>query len=243
MRALQTWFGMPLLFFTLNPADVLHPLTFHHSVDGSSFLQSGLPLADDALLAVLRSHKLADIVAKDPVAATRAFHAHVLAFFAHLAGCTIDPAKLALDGVAAGDNEGIFGDCAAAFGSVEPQLRGSLHIHVHLHLYAFTHPQDIADRFASNFEKFKTGILAWVSSITFTSVEALPTFLGLEPSGDLSTLRTLPYTPWHQAALAYNLADYVRDATKVWLPQSSTPIAPAAQYSDPFGDTKRRRRR
>ena len=34
MRALQAWFGFPALFFTLNPADVLHPFTLLFSTEG-----------------------------------------------------------------------------------------------------------------------------------------------------------------------------------------------------------------
>ena len=56
MRSLQIWPVMPLIFFTLNPADVKHPFTLLYSVEGVGLRRVGFPLGDADLLARLKSH-------------------------------------------------------------------------------------------------------------------------------------------------------------------------------------------
>ena len=84
--------------------------------------------SDLTLAAHLRASRLAALIARDPVAAVRAFHAHLL--FQCLLGCTACPSNLACDGLAATGNLSILGPISAILGAVEPQMRGSLHIHM-----------------------------------------------------------------------------------------------------------------
>ena len=180
MRSSQVRSGFPLAFFTLNPADVKHPFTLRFSVDGLDFQDVGFPCDDDALFDALRSENLARRVAEDPVAAVKAFDLHVRLFFEELLGCTIDPSDLAVDGIASKGDGGILGDLFAAFGAVEPQLRGSLHIHMLLHMCGFITPQDLLRRFHNRWAELREMLWRWVKSVSFTSVEALPRYLGCE---------------------------------------------------------------
>ena len=158
MRSLQVWAGFPLVFFTLNPADVKHPFTLHLSVDGLRWQKLSFACNDDALLEALGSIILSRLVAADPVAAVKAVDLHVRSFFAHLLGCTIDPARLAKDGIASDGVGGLVGDIFAAFGAVEPQMRGSLHIHMLLHILGFFSPQMRVARCHYNFEALRQGL-------------------------------------------------------------------------------------
>ena len=141
MRALQIWFGFPLIFFTLNPADVKHPFTFYYSTEGFFDKRLDLELPDADLTHVLQNINLGRIVAKDPVAAVKAFHQHLRLFFDLLLGCTWDPQKLHCDGIAAKGTPSLLSHILATFAVQEPQLRGSLHLHLLLHVCGFFSPQ------------------------------------------------------------------------------------------------------
>ena len=54
-------------------------------------------------------------------------------FFEVLLGCTWDPEKLPIDGVATTESPGLLSLILAFFGVQEPQMRGSLHLHLLLH--------------------------------------------------------------------------------------------------------------
>ena len=101
MRSLQIWSGLPLLFFTLNPADVKHPFTLLYSSAASTWDSIRLPPCDDDVLAFLTQWRLSRLVAKDPVAAVKAFETHVRLFFEELLGCSCTPSTLHSDGIAA----------------------------------------------------------------------------------------------------------------------------------------------
>ena len=94
---LTTYFGNPLLFVTLNPADVLHPFTWRHSLDAPAL---PLPTAtlDQYLVSALGDHRLWRIVAQDPTAAVEAFHIHIDAFLKHLLDIPYSEADLPPDG-------------------------------------------------------------------------------------------------------------------------------------------------
>ena len=128
--SLHYWCGLPCIFLTVNPADVHHPFTLFFSTGAG--LQ---PVAPPDIALALRQKKLAQLIARDPVAAVRAFHQHLRLLFKALLGCALSPAELPVDGVADLGNSGIFGQILAAFGAIEPQTRGSLHIHMLLYVY------------------------------------------------------------------------------------------------------------
>ena len=103
----------------------------------------------------MRSDQMHRLVAQDPVAAVRAFHAHVHSFFEQCLGCSCTPEDLHEDGIASNAGATLFGDVFAAFGAIEPQMRGSLHIHLLLHLLAFQTPQELFRRFHQNWKKLE----------------------------------------------------------------------------------------
>ena len=174
-----------------------------------------LPTSDLHLEELLRTTNLSSIVAKDPVAAVKAFDLHIRFFFEHLLGCTIDPAKLNSDGVAATGNTGVLGDVFAAYGAVEPQMRGSLHIHMLIHMLGFTSPQKLVEAFQCNWQSIQVRLRSWIESICFTSIEALPKALGLpEPAEALRALRPLPYTSLQREHLGERWADYIAAAMR-----------------------------
>ena len=223
MRSLQVWAGLPLIFFTLNPADVKHPFTLLYSSTASSWESMQLPPCDRKLQDLLRSVNLGKIVAKDPVAAVKAFQAHVQLFFAELLGCACSPAQLHSDGIAACTGAGgLLGDVMAAYGSVEPQMRGSLHMHMLLHILGFVTPQQLLARCPDHWDKLQHRLREWVESICFTSVEALPRYLGLsDRKSALKRLRPLPYTERQKEELGERWKDYIADVSKQWLPYES----------------------
>ena len=153
MRSLQYWSGFPALSLTLNPADTHHPFTLHYGSLEEAATVADLPDMDTQLHRVLEDANLHRVVAKDPVAAVRAFHAHVHSFFEQCLGCSCTPDQLHPDGIAARAGASLFGDVFAAFGAIEPQMRGSLHIHLLLHLLAFQTPQDLFRRFQQDWKK------------------------------------------------------------------------------------------
>ena len=58
MRSLQVWAGLPLAFFTLNPADVKHPLTLYYSLDSLWLREILLPGVDSELQQLLSRQQL-----------------------------------------------------------------------------------------------------------------------------------------------------------------------------------------
>ena len=156
-------------------------------------------------------------MAQDPVAAVRAFHAHVHSFFEQCLGCSCSPDDLHLDGIASKAGATLVGDVFAAFGAIEPQMRGSLHIHLLLHLLAFQTPQDLFRRFHQNWKKLEECLWSWTQSILFTSVEALPTFLQ-EPavSARLQELQPLPYTDENKRQLGEGASEHLATAASHW---------------------------
>ena len=165
------------------------------------------------LAATLRSCELARVVAEDPV---RAFYAHVRHFATDLLCCTTDASQLAADGLASTCSAGIFGPLAAFFGSVEPQLRGSLHIHMLLYIYGFNSPQSLLDRFASCQSLLEQSLAAWVKSILQTSVEYVADTWSLQPDAALAALRPLPYNEWQKDASGDDFREYVALAGTGW---------------------------
>ena len=58
-------------------------------------------------------------------------------------------------------------------------MRGSLHIHMLIHVLGFASPQGLLRRFRGVLPQLTKSLWDWVKSISCTSVEALPTALGL----------------------------------------------------------------
>ena len=214
LTSLTTYFGFPLLFVTLNPADVLHPFTWRHALDTGPQLLHAADL-DKHLLDALRSIQLWHVVAEDPTAAVEAFHLHVETFLQQLLDVPTSSTKLASDGIASASARGIFGPLTAAFGSIEPQQRGSLHIHFLLFCYGFQDPRSLLHRFKQQLPLLEAQLWKWIQSIVVTAFEAIPSVLKL-PDSSLSNLRPLPYSNANLHVLHQAYAQHVQTSTDHW---------------------------
>ena len=131
--AMRLWGGCSFLFFTLNPHDIRSELTLvflnheHFRVKKFSldFTDSDI---DDYLADLLKNNRrrLHEMVAQDPLAATRCFHATVRVVIDSLYNC-VKPGKPYADCLPCREEPGIFGMIAGYLGVVEPQMRKALH--------------------------------------------------------------------------------------------------------------------
>ena len=233
LASLTTYFGYPLLFVTLNPADVLHPFTWRHAL---STEPTPLPttLLDQHLLEALRSAHLWRIVAQDPTAAVEAFHVHVDTFLRTLLDVPSTSQHLSADGLASQNGAGIFGPLSAVFGSIEPQQRGSLHIHLLLFCYGFQDPQSLLDRFISRLPLLEARLWDWIRSIVVTSFEAIPSVFGL-PAASLQTVRPLPYSDANMMLMHPSYQHHLQASVDNWFAALPDQLLPATASSDhPF---------
>ncbi|EJD54966.1 hypothetical protein AURDEDRAFT_50159, partial [Auricularia subglabra TFB-10046 SS5] len=100
IRSLCNYLGMPTFFFTLNPADIHHPLFCKFA---------GIDVSlDERIPALLPSyHQRELLVARNPVAGAKFFHAMMTCFVEVLLGAG-NP-----------DKEGIFGRLRGYYGTIE----------------------------------------------------------------------------------------------------------------------------
>ena len=192
LLALETYHGLPSVFFTLNPADTRHPWTCFFSTAPAEPWQ---PVAsDEALAETLRRVNLLHRVATDPVAVARAFHEHVQCFFKFLLGCGDGSASP--DGPITAEGHGVLGPVLAYYGVTEPQMRGSLHIHVLLHLYSFTTPAAFVELARAGLQGLQERLRTWVESCLYTSLEAVARQLPSPDEGRdyLRSLQPFPHT-------------------------------------------------
>ena len=183
---------LPLCFLTLNPADVLHPYTWKFALSTDLHVLDPARL-DSSLRLALQDVNLWRIVAQDPAAAVQAFHLHVRLFLEILLDVNASATHLEPDGIASSTVRGILTPLSGAFGSIEPQQRGSLHIHFLLFCYGFHSPQTLLRRFATQLPLLESRLWAWVQSIVATAFEAVPRMFALDADA-LRSLRPFPYS-------------------------------------------------
>ena len=141
--------------------------------------------------------KLHELVARDPLAATRCFHWTVQLVIRTLFNCS-DPKSPPLDSIAAKETPGIFGHVRAYLGVVEPQMRKALHVHMLVQLVGFSHPHDILlrDVLPAAIKR----MWLFVASICFRSTEAFADYLHTAPAMDvLAAQPLLPLTKKQRA--------------------------------------------
>ena len=127
--SLRIWSGCSSLFFTLNPHDIRSPMTISllHS-DARLEKKFSLDWDDGETEAYIENvlkdnpRRLHEAVAANPMAATRCFHRTVKLVLRTLFNCEASPGKAA-DGIAAGEEPGLFGYVRGFLGVVEPQMR------------------------------------------------------------------------------------------------------------------------
>lgn len=233
LASLTTYFGFPVLFVTLNPADVLHPFTWRYALNTEAHPLPDLHL-DTFLLEALRSANLWKVVAEDPTAAVEAFHTHVNAFLQVLLDVPSNSRDLPIDGTASKSGAGIFGPLNAIFGSVEPQQRGSLHIHFLLFCYSFDSPHNLLHKFAAHLRDLESALWRWIQSIVVTAFESVPSIFDL-PASALQSLRPLPYADANVTLMHPSYSEHVRLSTENWFAGSPETLLPAvATTENPF---------
>jgi len=217
--ALRLWSGCSSLFFTLNPHDIRSPITM-------TLLQGVVPLErtfsldfNDAEAAEYvrdfcheNPRRLHELVAGNPLAATRCFHWTVRLVIRALFSCDDKPGSNP-NNIPANTLPGIFGHVRAYLGVVEPQMRKALHIHMLIQLLGFAHPQDI---FGNNLlpDTFRR-LWYYVASIAFRSTEAFADYLHEEQAMiALSQEPLLPLTNKQRGMIG---EERVRDAQRAQL--------------------------
>ena len=153
--------------------------------------------ADDAAQASFRSKRsplqIQEIIANDPVVATRCFHTLVVFVINVLLNCSLDPAKLHPDGIASGSMPGVFGFISSFCGVVEPQMRKALHLHSLIGDLGFSTPEDLRAKLTLDFDSVCRRLWQWITSLYCTSPEAYAAFLHEESA--MEALRTAPLVP------------------------------------------------
>ena len=150
-----------------------HYLVFLQSGDRTEH-QFSLDMSDAEVAAFMREHleeyprRFHDLVAQNPLAATRCFHWTVQLVISTLSNCS-DPKNPQLDSIAARETPGIFGHVRAFLGVVEPQMRKALQVHMFVQLLGFSHPHDILIR--EVLPAALKRMWLFVASISFRSTE------------------------------------------------------------------------
>ena len=198
--AMRVYNGASVIFWTLNPADTKHTFTISFaSPESAGWPDHVIDLeADDDAQARFRgqltSLQIHEVVANDPVAATRCFHTLVQLVITVLLNCTIDPKKLHPDGVASGDMPGVFDYISSICGVVEPQMRRALHLHALISSLGFSTPEDLRSKLTADFDAVVLRMWKWITSVQFTSPEAYAVYLNEDSA--MQALKTAPLVPF-----------------------------------------------
>ncbi len=172
IRALVNFQGTPAFFITLNPSDVHHPLV-------RLFAGEDIQLDDVGVGEELSAWQRKLVVAKNPGACARFFHAMISTFI----NVVLRFGK---------PEKGLFGKCTAYYGTVEAQARGSLHCHMLIWLDGHPSPQKMRDMMQSS-DEYKTHMFAWLESIIKSELLGTTEVVS-EPDG-----RPLPRPPFREA--------------------------------------------
>ena len=197
--ALRLWSGCSSLFFTLNPHDIRSPLTISMIHEDTRLKREfSLDFTDAEVEEYMKDlladnpRRLHELVANNPLAATRTFHWTVKLVIRTLFNCADCPGVVP-DGIAANEEPGIFGHVRAYLGIVEPQMRKALHIHMLIQLLGFSHPHDLfsTDLLPDTFRR----LWLFVASICFRSTEGFANYLQVDAAMEaLSKQPLLPLT-------------------------------------------------
>lgn len=235
LASMTKYLGSPCVFLTLNPADVLHPYTWKFALSTDLHVLDPARL-DSSLRLALQDVNLWRIVAQDPAAAVQAFHLHVRLFLEILLDVNASATHLEPDGIASSTVRGILTPLSGAFGSIEPQQRGSLHIHFLLFCYGFHSPQTLLRRFATQLPLLESRLWAWVQSIVATAFEAVPRMFALDADA-LRSLRPFPYSDQNLRVMHPSYRQHILDAGQHWFAGAPAALLPAVEpFINPFTD-------
>ena len=157
MMGLVTAYNLPSLFITLNPSDIFNPLVscWHNAEGGKAFDM------DTLLPEFPTQSERGQIVANDPVHASEMFDTVVNAFMEAFLGFENREVnglsgKLINGSLFTGEAES--SGLQAAFGTVECQGRGSLHIHLLVWLAGVPSSKELMRRIEEAVEKVKASL-------------------------------------------------------------------------------------
>ena len=181
--AMRLWSGCSSLFFTLNPHDIRSPITLLLVQGDVSFEQKFSMSFEDAaadqfITEFTRGNPriVHELVARNPMAATRCFHWTVRLVIRVLFNCADKPGQN-LDNIAASDTPGVFGYVRGYLGIVEPQMRKALHTHMLVQLLGFAHPDDILGN--GILKNVFRRLWYYIASVQFRSTEAFAHYLNV----------------------------------------------------------------
>jgi hypothetical protein len=137
--ALTSYLGAPSWFVTFLPADVKHPIALYFAGTKQVFEPS---MEYD-------SNEANRLISENPAAGARFFHVMVENFIKHVLG------------VDAG-HEGLFGDTAGYYGTVEQQGRLTLHLHLLVWIRGSLSPQEIRQRMISEDSTFQKAMVQYL---------------------------------------------------------------------------------
>jgi hypothetical protein len=130
--------GAPSWFITLSPADNRHPICLYYADKHIEF-RPNLRSANERNL----------LVAQNPVAAARFFDLMIRMFIKHVLGIGVD-------------HDGLYGNTAGYYGTVEQQGRLTLHLHMILWIDNALSPQEIRDKIMKGDEQFQQNLIQYL---------------------------------------------------------------------------------
>ena len=139
--ALTSYLGAPTWYITFAPSDTTHPLCIYWAGKDTSFRPT-----------ILGADERTRRVISNPVAGARFFHFMVEMFVKHILGV-------------GGDFEGLYGDTAGYYGTVEQQGRLTLHLHLLLWIKGSGTPQEICDKLMDPDGHFQKAMVEYLESV------------------------------------------------------------------------------
>ena len=132
--------GAPFWYITISPADNKHPFCIYYADSQQEFKEEALPY-DERLR----------LVCKNPVAGARFFHFMVELFIGDVLGI-------------GANHQGLYGEVATYYGTVEQQGRLALHLHSVVWLKGNLTPQEIRRHIKDPESNFQRNLIAWLES-------------------------------------------------------------------------------
>src|SRR3984893_3090534 len=174
----MSFIGAPSWFITFAPADVKHPISLYYADTQETFSPCDREYEERYRL-----------IAQNPVAGARLFPFMSEVLMTHVLGM-------------GKNHQGVYGDTAAYYGTVEQQGRLTLHMHMLLWIKGALSPQDIRDKImdpSSDFQQKLVDYLEGVHSGDFFSGQMSEVKANIEQntkiSGYQDPTQTLPNSP------------------------------------------------
>ena len=140
--SLTSYLGPPTWFITFSPADAKHPISLYLAGTEERFNPDIKINKNDAL----------HLIAQNPVASARFFHFMVQIFLKHILGIN-------------DDNQGLYGETNAYYGTVEQQGRLTLHLHLLLWIKNALTIQEIRDKLMTENSPFQKALIEYLESV------------------------------------------------------------------------------